>query len=174
MPRPVSLASAALALALAATIAGSAASGGRPVVPARTVGLGSAGPGTTTALVIRHVRKGCHVWSQGSVQTTTLHLSLRRHPRLQVRLDDSSLRVSRARYARLQILNRDIVAHELVQLAGPNLALRGHMMARTRQLITFAKPGVYHFRDEVVKMGPETKVTTIGRDNMLHLSVSVR
>ena len=126
MPRPLRLASAALALALAATIAGSAANGGRAAMPARSVGLGSAGSRTTAALVIRHVRQGCHVWSQGSVQTTSLNLSLRRRPRLQVRLDDSSLRVSLTRDARLQILNRDIVAHQLVQLAGPNLALRGH------------------------------------------------
>ena len=47
-------------------------------------------------------------------------------------------------------------------------------MAGTSQLITFAKSGVYHFRDEVVKMGPKTNVTTIAPDNMLHLEVAVR
>jgi hypothetical protein len=37
--------------------------------------------------------------------------------------------VNLTRDARLQILNRDVVAHQLVQIAGPPLKLRGHMMS---------------------------------------------
>ena len=109
---------------------------------------------TTTNLEIQHVRNGCHVWSKGGLQA-------------------SSLRMSLTRGARLQVLNRDVVPHQLVQVAGPNLALRGHMMIGKTQLITFKQPGVYLLKDGVVEMGPNMNVKTIGPDNMLRLTVSV-
>lgn len=108
----------------------------------------------TTNLDIQHVQNGCHVWSKGGLQASFLRLSL-------------------TRGARLQVLNRDLVPHQLVQLAGPNLALQGHLMIRKTQLITFKQPGVYRFKDRVVEMGPKMNVETNGPENTLHLTVFV-
>ena len=175
MPRTVKLAAAAIAIALTAAIVGSVAYGSsRAAAPSPAVSYGSAGSAATTKVVIRHVRRGCHVWSKGASQTASLRLSLTRRPRLQVHLQPGSLHVSLARDARLQILNRDLVAHQLIQLAGPNLVLRGHMMTGKAQLITFSQPGLYRFTNRVVKMGPEMEAKTIGRDNTLRLTVLVR
>jgi hypothetical protein len=175
MPRTVKLAAAAIAIALTAAIVGSIAYGSsRAAAPSPAVSYGSPASPGTTKLVIRHVRRGCHVWSRGAVQTASLRLGLTRRPRLQVHPQPGSLHVSLTRDARLQILNRDHVAHQLVQLAGPPLVLRGHMMNGKAQLITFSQPGLYRFANRVVKMGPEREAKTIGRDNTLRLTVSVR
>ena len=109
----------------------------------------------TTKLVIQHVQKGCHVWRNGSIQSTSTSVSFKRG-------------------TRLQVVNQDIDPHRLVQLAGPNLALREHMMMGQTQLITFRQPGVYRFKNKVVEMGPEMSVETMGPDNTLRLTVSVR
>ena len=41
-------------------------------------------------------------------------------------------------------------------------------------VITFKRPGVYRFKNKVIEMGPEMNVKTIGPDNTLRLTVSVR
>lgn len=108
-----------------------------------------------TKLTIQHVQKGCHVWSSGSRRTASMQLSLKRG-------------------ARLQILDQDIDPHGLVQTAGPKLAFTGHMMMGERQTITFKQPGVYRLKNKVIEMGPMAMVKTIGPDNTLRLTVSVR
>lgn len=191
MSRTIKLAAAAIALALTATIAAIVAyDRGRDASQERTVryhvslepqgpvvagnvrgvvtvhaqsghyrlnlapnALSVASLAATTNLDIQHVRDGCHVWSKSGRQASSLRLSL-------------------IRGARLQVLNRDLVPHQLVQVAGPNLALQGHMMIGKTQLITFKQPGVYLFKDRVVEMGP-MNVKTIGPDNMLRLTVFV-
>lgn len=109
----------------------------------------------TTKLTIQHVQKGCHVWSDGSRQAASMRLNL-------------------GRGARVRIFDQDIDPHGLVQVAGPRLLFKGHMMMGQSQTITFARPGVYRLRNKVVEMGPMMKVETIGPDNTLRLTVSVR
>lgn len=149
MPRNLRLASTAIATALAAGIIAAAALATLPGRPASTTAKPIA-----THLVIRHVQKGCHVWGMDNVQTTSLRLNV-------------------AAGGRLHIVNRDIVAHQLVELAGSNLALTGHIMPGESQLITFSLPGLYRFKTKLVKMGPEPRVKTSGANNELRLTVSV-
>jgi hypothetical protein len=54
------------------------------------------------------------------------------------------------------------------------LHIKSHMMMNQTQLITFKQPGVYRFKTKVVEMGPMMEVKTIGPDNTLRLTVSVR
>jgi hypothetical protein len=106
-------------------------------------------------LTIQHVQKGCHVWSNGSLRSASMRLNLKRG-------------------ARLQILDQDIDPHGLVQVGGPKLAFIGHMMMGERQTITFKQPGVYRLKNKVIKMGSMPEVKTIGPDNTLRLTVTVR
>ena len=108
----------------------------------------------TTELAIAHVRTGCHVWSKGSLKGVAMRLGVKRG-------------------ADLRITNRDVVPHQLVQLAGPKLRLEGHMMTGKTQLVSFKQPGDYHFTTKVIEMGPPANTETTGPDNALHLTVSV-
>ena len=139
---------AVLAVLAAGAVTAIALDGSETPTPARA---GNA----ATKLAIVHVREGCHVWSKGS-------------------LDGVAMRLSAKRGADLRITNRDVVPHQLVQLAGPKLRLEGHMMTGKTQLVTFKQPGAYHFKTKVVEMGPPVRAKTIGPDNALHLTVSVR
>lgn len=123
--------------------------------PAAMAAMSSAaGAPGTTHLVIQHVLRGCHVWTDGSHRASSMS----------VKLDRGS---------RLEILDQDIDPHQLVELAGPKVAFHGHMMMGQKQLITFTKPGTYLFKTKVVEMGPMMDVKTIGPDNTLRLRVSV-
>lgn len=118
--------------------------------------MGVTGPASgMTKLTIQHVQRGCHVWSNGSRQAASMRLNMRRG-------------------ARVQIIDQDIDPHGLVQLAGPKLRITGHMMMGQRQTITFKQPGLYRLKNKVVEMGPMMDVNTIGPDNTLRLTVSVR
>ena len=83
------------------------------------------------------------------------------------------MRLTLARGARLQIVDQDIDAHQLVQLAGPSLAIHGHMMMGHRQTFTFEQPGLHKFKTKVIEMGSMMSVKTTGPDNTLRLTVSV-
>jgi hypothetical protein len=155
MPRRLRLASTAIATALTAVVAAAAYAGGPAAPSGRAAVSGATGEPATTHLVIRHVQRGCHVWSTGSLRTTSLRLDV-------------------AAGARLHIVNRDIVPHRLVQLAGPELALQGHMMVGKSQLVTLGRTGIYRFKDTVVEMGPMPTAETNGRVNTLRLTVTVR
>ena len=108
-----------------------------------------------TKLTIQHVQKGCHIFSDGSRRAASMRLSLKPG-------------------ARLQLLDQDIDPHGLVQVAGPKLQLKGHMMMGERQTITFKQAGVYRLKTRVIEMGKMINVKTIGPDNTLRLTVSVR
>lgn len=108
-----------------------------------------------TKLTIQHVQKGCHVLSDGSRQVASMRLSLKPG-------------------ARVQLLDQDIDPHGLVQLAGPKLQIKGHMMMGERQTITFKQAGVYRLKTRVIEMGKMVNVKTIGPDNTLRLTVSVK
>lgn len=108
-----------------------------------------------TKLTIQHVLKGCHVWSYGGRQSASLRLNLKQG-------------------AQLQLLDQDVDPHGLVQLAGPKLRLRTHMMMGEKQLLSFQQPGVYRLKNKVIEMGPQMSVKTIGPDHTLRLTISVR
>lgn len=110
---------------------------------------------TTRTLAIQHVLKGCHVWSDGRRQAASMSVRMQRGERL-------------------QIIDQDIDPHGLVQVAGPKIAIHGHMMMGQKQTIDFVQPGLYRFRTKVIEMGMSMNVRTIGPDNTLRLTVSVR
>jgi hypothetical protein len=152
-------------IAIAVSVAGGAIVTGTAVAVDRNTSPGvapmtmgdmmAASPSSTTKLTIKHVQKGCHVWSHSSRQAASMRLNLRRG-------------------ARLVVLDQDVDAHKLIQLAGPKLALDGPMMMGHSQTITFVKTGLYWFKTKVVEMGHMVEVETLGPDNTLRLTISVR
>jgi hypothetical protein len=127
---------------------------------AATTGI-AAGTGTsakTVVLTIPHVAHGCHVWSDGTHQTSSMGVRMRRGDRLVV-------------------VNRDIDMHRLMQTAGPRrMALGGPMMMNDRRTMVFSKAGVYRFTTRVTEMhmGALPSVSDHGRKNILKLAVTVR
>ena len=108
-------------------------------------------------LMIVHVQKGCHLWSNGARQAATMSLKLR---------PGGTLTVS----------NVDVDMHQLVQLGGPKVWLPGPLMMGVARTIHFTKPGVYRFKTKVVEvegMDEMMTVETIGPDNVLKLTVLV-
>jgi hypothetical protein len=118
-------------------------------------GIASANP-ASRVLTIEHAQKGCHVWRDGSRQGTSMTVTLRH---------GQSLRIS----------DRDRASHgiALVQFAGPKLAIRGHLMRGETQLITFAHPGLYRLKTNVIEMVAAASGKTPTVMNTLRLSVSV-
>jgi hypothetical protein len=132
----------------------------------------SASGGST--LVIRHQVKGCHTWSaNGDAYKPTQSITLRRG-------------------ASLSVTNNDVMPHKLLETSGPavritrlaagmGMGMTGTfppaMMARmgSGSKLTFTKPGVYKFTtkpgDDYKGMG---KMETVGEDNVLKLTVTVR
>jgi plastocyanin len=110
-----------------------------------------------SSLVIRHQLKGCHSWS----------------------LDGSAFKVSQSltfrRGSTITITNNDVMPHTLVKTSGPAVSFAGaklgHMGAMTT--VRFSHPGVYRF---VTKPGEDymAGVKTIGEDNVLRLTVTVK
>jgi len=113
---------------------------------------GSAPP--AKKLTIQHVVRGCHVWSDGSRRAATMSLTLKRG-------------------GAMTIVDMDIVPHELVQVSGPRLGLRGHMMMGGIDKVVFRQPGLYRFTTKTVEMGPMMNAQTVGPDNKLRLTVQV-
>lgn len=105
-------------------------------------------------LWILHVQNGGHVWSDGKRKAATMTLTLQRGQTLAV-------------------ANRDEAAHQLVQLAGPKLALGGPVMVNHRALVRFEKPGLYRFRTKAIELPAMPDVHTVGPDNVLRLTVRV-
>jgi plastocyanin len=129
------------------------------VVGAALLAVGAAQAATPAqdSLVIRHQVKGCHSWSLDggaykAFQSVTLH-----------------------RGSTITITNNDVMPHTLVKTRGPALTLVGvklaHMGAMTK--LTFSRAGVYRF---VTKPGEDymAGVKTIGEDNVLRLTVTVK
>jgi plastocyanin len=127
-----------------------------------------------STLVIRHQTHGCHSWSlDGGAykpsQSVTIH-----------------------RGGSLSITNHDVMPHKLIETSGPAvtitrlsagmagmMGLKGTfppaMLARMNAAakVTFRTPGVYKF---TTKPGEDfmSGIKTIGADNILKLTVSVR
>ena len=109
-------------------------------------------------LTILHVQEGCHVWSDGQRQAATMRLAL-------------------AEGGTLALVNNDIDAHRLVQVAGPEVALGSTMMMMSGKMaVVFSEPGLYRLRTETVEvegMEEMMEVETEGADNELELEIAV-
>lgn len=121
--------------------------------------MGAAPTTTTTravALSIRHVQRGCHVWSQDGRQA-------------------AMMRVSLPRGGRLLILDQDLDAHKLVEVSGPRMVMPAAMTMMDTANLRFTRPGVYRLVTKTVKVpGAEMpEAPTIGPDNHLQLLVTV-
>lgn len=109
---------------------------------------------TTKKLTIQHVQKGCHVWSDGTRRAAVMRLTL-------------------SRGTRLTITDLDIDPHQLLQVSGPRLGLRGHMMMGGVESVVFKQSAVYQLKTKTVEMGPMMDTKTDGPDNALRLIVRV-
>ena len=108
-------------------------------------------------LTILHVQRGCHTWSNGTMRSPMMRLTL-------------------AAGGRLSILDQDLDAHKLMQVSGPaRLRLGGPMMMNHGTIVSFPKKGVYRLRTKTVEMpgGMTIEAETIGPDNTLRLVVTV-
>ena len=148
------IASGAIVTGTALALNGTQSSATASTAMSGVMGAASSSP-AMTKITIQHVQKGCHVWSNGSLRTASMHLNLKRG-------------------ARLQIVDQDIDPHGLVQVGGPKLTFTGHMMMGEHRTITFKQPGVYRLRNKVIEMGSMPEVKTTGPDNTLRLTVTVR
>ena len=107
-----------------------------------------------TTLNIVHVRRGCHVWSDGTHMGPTMRMVL-------------------AAGATLRITDQDVDPHKLVQVAGPRVMLGKAMMTGDVAQISFPTKGVYKFTTRALEMPGMEEVETIGPDNHLRLTVDV-
>ena len=107
-------------------------------------------------LMIVHVQKGCHVWSNGrGAQADGVKVVLKRGQRLTV-------------------LNQDLDTHKLVRLAGPKVALGKALSMNDRLTLTFRQPGVYKLHTKKVETPGMPEVATTGPDHVLAILVVVR
>jgi hypothetical protein len=130
------------------------------VIAAVVAGSASAAPTRGAATVsIRHQMRGCHTWSlNGGSHRASL-----------------AVRVERGED--LAIVNNDVMPHKLVQMSGPSVKLirpaMNHMSAKAQ--VRFSRAGVYHFKTKAGEDYPWAgKMKTIGEDNILRLTVTVR
>jgi hypothetical protein len=139
------------------------ASGQRVVMPQMSSAINGMSSGTiasasqaTQRLTIQHAQRGCHVWSDG--QTTGAMM------RLHLKLGQ-----------KLSILDQDVDAHQMMELAGPmHLRMGGPMMTNDGMTLRFMKKGVYRLGTKTVEMkGAGMDVKTVGPDNHLRLLVTV-
>ena len=109
----------------------------------------------TRKLTIQHVQKGCHVWSDGRTTAAMMRLHLRQGQKL-------------------SILDQDVDAHQMMELAGPmHMRMGGPMMMNHGVTLAFAKRGVYRLGTRTVEMPGAMEVETVGPDNQLRLVVTV-
>jgi hypothetical protein len=110
----------------------------------------------TRKLTIQHVQKGCHVWSDGVTTGPMMRLHLKPGQKL-------------------SIIDHDVDAHQMIELAGPmHLRMGGPMMANRGMTLALIKKGVYRFGTKTVEMpGMAMDVETVGPDNNLRLLVTV-
>jgi len=110
----------------------------------------------TRKLTISHVQRGCHVWSDGKPMGAMMRLHLKQGQKL-------------------TILDQDVDAHQMIELAGPmHLQMGAPMMMNHGTTLAFMKKGVYRLGTKTVEMaGGAMEVKTSGPDNHLRLVVTV-
>jgi hypothetical protein len=135
----------------------------RVAMPQMSAGMSAMSSGTvasaslaTQKLTIQHVQKGCHVWSDGQTTGAMMRLHLKAGQKL-------------------SILDQDVDAHQMMELAGPrHLRMGGPMMTSHGMTVAFMKKGVYRLGTKTVEMkGGGMDVKTVGPDNNLRLLVTV-
>jgi len=136
-----------------------------------TAAAASSAAGSAT-IVIRHQLKGCHSWSLNGGKMNA----------------KQSLALSRG--GSLTVTNNDVMSHKLIETSGAAVKITrvsagmgmgekgvfaAPMMARmgAQSKVTFTKPGVYKF---TTKAGEDYMkgIKTVGEDNVLQLTVTVR
>jgi len=108
-------------------------------------------------ITIRHQMRGCHMWSFANGPYK------------------ASLKMKVDQHATLRFVNDDVMPHKLMQLAGPKTAIAKANMNRIGAVavLMFPGKGVYRF---TTKPGEDYKgmaMKTIGKDNVLRLTVVV-
>src|SRR5262245_60655322 len=127
------------------------------VVVGVLISASAAGAATATKHVaIVHVQKGCHVWMVGGAPTTP------------------TLRLSLHRCDTLGVVNQDLDMHKLVEVSGPSASTGPFLMMGQRVALRFTKAGRYRFHTRVADVRGMPKAKTVGPDNNLALTVSVR
>jgi len=109
-------------------------------------------------ITIRHQMRGCHMWSYANGPYK------------------ASLKVTVDRDATLRFVNNDVMPHRLVQLAGPKAAIGKANMNHIGAVavLMFPGKGVYTFRTRPGEDYKGMAMHTIGRDNVLRLTVVVK
>jgi plastocyanin len=110
------------------------------------------------SVTIRHQVKGCHSWSVGNGPYAA-------HAAVKLAAGGS-----------ITFRNNDVMPHQLIAKSGPAVIFSGthslsHIGATVK--VTFPRAGTYHF---TTKVGEDYMkgVKTVGEDNVLTLTVTVR
>jgi plastocyanin len=119
----------------------------------------NAGPAVSktqlASLVISHATVGCHNWSLNGGATKV------------------SQTVSLVPGSALTVTDQDVMAHTVVQTAGPRAVIQHPLTNKTQAAtLTFTQPGTYKFG---TKAGEDytSGITTTGPDHVLRLTVIV-
>ncbi len=122
-------------------------------VPTGTAAASSA----TVRLTIVHVLRGCHSWGTSDSQPLgpKRTVVLKRGARVQIRVNCS-------------------MSFDVVQLAGPRVALGGtRWQPGTAHTLAFARAGVYRLQATNIESSVDQGLQTLGPDNVLVLTVRV-
>ncbi|HEV7134965.1 MAG TPA: hypothetical protein VGN27_14655, partial [Gaiellaceae bacterium] len=111
----------------------------------------------TVRLTIMHVLRGCHAWGTADSQPLgpTRTLAVVHGTKLTIRVSCP-------------------MGFDMVQTAGPPLALASPWQTGTTHTLVFAKKGVYIFRGTNLVSSVDAGLQTLGPDNVLVLNVRVR
>jgi plastocyanin len=129
------------------------------VAAAALVAVPPAAAGGAATVTISHQMKGCHMWQLGDG-----------NPKV-------SLVFTVKPGTTLHFVNNDVMPHRLIQQAGPKLTLvRPNMNKMSASMsVKLARAGVYRFTTKAGEDYPWMKsMNTIGKDNVLHLTVHVK
>jgi plastocyanin len=107
-----------------------------------------------TTYTIVHVQKGCHVWLVNGKRV-------------------AASRVHLARGGTIRFINNDVDGHKLIRLAGPAKLNLPALGMNGRATVRFSKAGSYVLGTKVFEMKGMPEMETVGRDNVLRLTVVV-
>jgi len=109
-------------------------------------------------IMIRHQMRNCHTWSfaNGPYKAS-----------LKIRVDQD---------ATIRFVNNDMMPHRLLQVGGPKTIIMKPSMNHTgaAAVLMFPGKGVYKFRTKAGEDYGGMDLKTIGKDNVLRLTVVVK
>ena len=111
--------------------------------------------GQSPDITIVHIVQGCHNWTNGSKLAEKAAVTMRPG-------------------GKLTILNQDVDAHKVVQLAGPKIATGAKMVMNKSVSLSFAKTGTYRFKTVTSEIMGMPMMKTVGPDYRLLLTVNVK